>query len=215
MSTKVFGIGLNKTGTRSLAFAMRILGLRTFHKGDAATNELVLQAAAEDKPLLSRIGDNYDAYLDVDALAHRFRMLDAQYPSSKFILTTRALSEWLDSRERHVRANRERAARGEYSGPWLTIDREGWVRAREKHHRDVHNYFEAASERLLVMDLGAGDGWEILAPFLERPVPPIAFPWENRSGAGTYRNNGLTHSHRRLARLARARLTTYARGLRK
>src|SRR5687768_11885921 len=97
---KVFGIGLNKTGTRSVASATRILGYRTLHKGDEATSVSVDRAAAEGLPLLAHIGDQYDAYFDVRALVVRYRELDREYPGSKFILTTRDLDGWLASRER-------------------------------------------------------------------------------------------------------------------
>src|SRR5690348_2859590 len=105
MSAKVFGIGLNKTGTRSLAMATRLLGMRTLHKGDLATNQLVERAAAEGVPLLTYLGTNFDAYFDVEGLVHRFAELDQQYPGSKFILSTRDREAWLLSREKHVLAN--------------------------------------------------------------------------------------------------------------
>lgn len=208
MSAKIFGIGLNKTGTRSLAFAIRVLGFRTFHRGDVATNDFVLRAASAGKPLLTFLGDGYDAYFDVDALVYGFRTLDAQYPGSKFILTTRDLTQWLDSRERHVRANQERAARGEYVGHWLEVDRDAWAASRAAHHRAVQNYFGEDSERLLIMDLSRGDGWESLAPFLGRPVPAIDFPWENRKGSGTYRNHGVGERQMKMVRLAKTKLLT-------
>ena len=128
---KVFGVGLNKTGTRSLASAMRILGFRALHKGDQATSDLVDQAAFEGVPLLTHIGSRFDAYFDVDAIVRRFAELDAQYPGSRFILTTRKLDGWLESRAKHAHANQTRAG---YAGSFLAVDRDAWTAEREAHH---------------------------------------------------------------------------------
>jgi hypothetical protein len=179
---KVFGIGLNKTGTRSVAAALRILGYRTLHNGSRPTTAAVDRAADENQPLLTYIGDGYDAYFDVVGLVHRFEDLDAQYPGSRFILTTRNEEDWLRSREKHATANQERTG---YDGPLLTVDREAWMHERNEHHAKVAEYFKARDD-LLVFDVAAGDGWEKLAPFLGRKPPTRPFPWANREGEGTY-----------------------------
>lgn len=183
---RIFGIGLNKTGTRSLASALRMLGYRTLHKGDEATARLVDVSAERGEPLLTRIGDHYDAYLDVESLACRFADLDAQYPASRFILTVSDEEQWLASREKHVRANQERQRRGEYSGRWLVVDRESWRAERSAHHEAVVGYFAERPGDLLVMNIPGGDGWASLAPFLGHPVPKRDFPWQNKNGRGTY-----------------------------
>jgi hypothetical protein len=199
---KIFGIGLNKTGTRSLAVALRHLGYRTLHKGDARSRELVERAHREDQPLLRYLGSRFDAYLDVSPLVRLFPIADRQYPGSKFILTTRPMEAWLDSRERHVLANVERAARGEYDGPWISVDREAWRQERLAHDDAVRTYFADRPTDLLVMDIPAGDGWEKLAPFLGKPLPSHPFPWENRDGLGTYREEGrLDRTRRRVSYL--------------
>jgi hypothetical protein len=186
-AAKVFGIGLNKTGTRSLAMAMRMLGHRTLHKGAQSTSDLVDRAHHEGVPLLTYIGEQFDAYFDVDAIVRRYADIDAQYPGSRFILTTRELDGWLRSREKHVLANQERAARREYAGSWLTVDFDAWREERTRHHDAVESYFASRPDDLLVMDVAAGDGWDKLAPFIGVKAPARPFPWENREGAGTYR----------------------------
>lgn len=201
---KIFGIGLNKTGTRSLASALRILGFRTLHKGDRATSELVHRASREGRPLLTHVGEQYDAYLDVHALVERFVEADRHYPDSRFIYTTRELEAWLDSRERHVRGNQQQAAVGGYAGSWLTVDREAWVRRRRRHEATVRRHFQNRARDLLVMDITAGDGWDVLAPFLGCRIPDAPFPWENRGGQGTY-------AGQRRASLPRRFLKTFRR----
>jgi hypothetical protein len=207
---KAFGIGLNKTGTRSLAEAMRILGFRTLHKGDHATSQLVERAASEGLPLLAYIGEQYDAYFDVDSIVRRYADLDQQYPRSRFILTTRALDGWLVSREKHVRANQERAARGEYDGAWLTIDRDDWADEWHRHHASVRAYFADRPDDLLVIDITSGEGWDKVAPFVGRPVPRRPFPWQNQDGLGTYRPEGFVYLARRYVTAGVRRLKRYA-----
>jgi hypothetical protein len=202
-SSKVFGIGLNKTGTRSVADAMRVLGFRALHKGDEATSQLVIRAEREGRPLLDLIGTKYDAYFDVESIVHRFQALDEQYPGSKFVLTTRSLDGWMDSRQRHVEGNLQRAAAGRYSGSWLTVDRAGWQEEWDRHHEAVHTYFADRPGDLLVINVVDGDGWEKLAPFLGRALPAEPFPWENREGLGTYVALPVRERARRTALAAR------------
>ena len=105
---KVFCIGLNKTGTRSLHDALEMLGLRSIHWGGSelaeavrrgpAIRDAVERALVEGRPLLDDL-DDADAYSDILELSVKFDVLDRQYPGSKFILTTRDLDDWLASRQ--------------------------------------------------------------------------------------------------------------------
>jgi hypothetical protein len=182
---KIFCIGLSKTGTRSLHSALSILGFRSVHWGGAdlptaiergpQIRDAVERAAREGRPLLYDI-DDADAYSDILALSTRFDLLDRQYPGSKFILTTRRIDDWLDSRERHVEANVARQARGEYSGTFLTVDRDGWADEINQHNARVRAHFAGRGRDLLEMDVAAGDGWDVLCPFLGVAVPDAPFP---------------------------------------
>lgn len=182
---KVFCIGLNKTGTRSLHEALQLLGFRSVHWGgsDPATavrrgaeiRQAVEGALREGRPLLDDLEDA-DAYSDILALSTNFDVLDVQYPHSKFILTVRDLAGWLHSRRRHVEANLERRARGEYDGTFLEVDIDAWVAEALDHEARVRAHFADRPGDLLVLDIVAGDGWERLCPFLGRPVPEPPFP---------------------------------------
>jgi hypothetical protein len=182
---KVFCIGLSKTGTRSLHDALQLLGLRSLHWGgpDLPTavrrgpeiREAVERAAAEGRPLLEDL-DEADAYSDILALSQRFDVLDRQYPGSRFILTVRDMEDWLASRRRHVEANRAMKARGEYEGSFLEVDVPGWREEAVSHERRVRSHFAGRPRDLLVMDIAAGDGWEVLCPFLDRAIPNDPFP---------------------------------------
>ena len=179
---RVFGIGLNKTGTTSLMRALGVLGCSSLHH-DGEAEGAIRRAHREGIALLSYAPDA-DAYLDIRAVEEWFDLLDQQYPGSRFILTTRNLDSWLRSREKHVLRNQARAEVGDYDGGWLTVDLVGWRREWHEHHDRVRAYF-SGRENLLELDITAGDGWDALAPFLGVAVPDQPFPWLHLAAART------------------------------
>jgi Sulfotransferase domain len=176
---KIFGIGLNKTGTVSLHRALEHLGYTSLHWGGEAAYLDVLRAIDEGRPVLTHLPD-VEAYSDIETLSINFDLADAQYPGSKFIVTVRDLAPWLDSRRRHVEKNVVRKANGDYTGSYLDVDLDGWRRQWVEHHERVADHFRYRPADLLVMNIPAGDGWELLAPFLGHPIPLVPFPYENR-----------------------------------
>lgn len=176
----IFGIGLNKTGTMSLHRALERLGYSSLHWGGERAYLDVLRAIDDDVPVLSYL-PAFDAYSDIETLSVNFDLADAQYPGSTFIVTTRDVDSWLDSRRRHVLRNVLRKEAGEYDGSYLDVDLAGWRRQWVDHHRRVADHFRGRDD-LLVMNITAGDGWELLAPFLGHPIPLAPFPRENVGG---------------------------------
>ena len=81
---KIFGVGLQRTGTTSLASMMLQLGFRTCHFA-----------------LHDEIFDQADAVFDTPVYA-RYQELDIKYPGAKFILTTRDPDAWLASFKRTI-----------------------------------------------------------------------------------------------------------------
>ncbi len=175
----MFGIGLNKTGTISLHEALTTLGYRSLHWGGPSVRQVVEQALADGRPLVEAFPD-HDAFSDIWCLSENFVLLDEQYPGSRFVLTTRDLSSWLTSRERHVERNRQRKLEGTYSGTFLEVDVETWTREYHDHHRKVADHFAGRGD-LLVMDITSGDGYEVLCPFLGVEVRSEPFPVRHRA----------------------------------
>ncbi len=171
---RVFCIGLNRTGTRSLHLALEHLGYRSLHWGGPGVRQQVERAAAEGRPLVDDFPD-VDAFSDIVFLSTHHDVLDDQYPGSRFILTTRSLESWIDSRTRHVERNRSEAAAGRYSGTFLEIEPGRWTEEWHEHHARVERYF-AGRDDLLVLRITEGDGWAELCPFLGHDVPDLPFP---------------------------------------
>ena len=175
VKTRVFGIGLPKTATSSLASALSVLCYKPLHDDYVARTAIEYEAKNGLK-LLSSLNE-YNAFADIP-FDNIFRELDKAYPGSKFVLTTRCRDSWLLSRRKHVMGNR-RTLR--YRGEELRINVPGWKKRWTEHHSAVLEYFAGRPNDLLVLRICDGEGWGKLCPFLGEPNPDTPFPRSNRS----------------------------------
>jgi hypothetical protein len=178
---KVFCIGLNRTGTKSFAKAMRILGRRTLPWSPNATM-LYLNQKWEQ---LDRIIDNYDAFDDWP-WPLMARELMVRLPDAKFVVTTRVSEfHWLESIKSHAKRTpngvRLRARIFGYADPG------GNEKEFLAFYRSFYSAIEAATEevncrdRVLSVCWESGDGWEQLCSFLGELRPAAQFPHLNAS----------------------------------
>jgi len=93
--SKIFCIGFNKTGTTTLHRYFELAGLKSSHDATYQKQSRTLGRAE----LLSYLG-SYDAFTDGER-ADYVRLAEL-YPDAKFILNTRELKKWLESRVKHV-----------------------------------------------------------------------------------------------------------------
>jgi hypothetical protein len=186
MSGKIFGIGLSKTGTKSLSEALTQLGYRTAHYLEHRTEQRG-QSTWFAGDFASDCLPGYDAAVDLP-IPIFYPQLDERYPGSKFILTVRDPLAWLISVQRHwERLTITEDSRGRYRQMvrLAMYGTHGFSESRmrhvyETHVRNVHSYFRARPKDLLVLDICAGEGWEKLCAFLDRPQPQLPFPWLNK-----------------------------------
>jgi hypothetical protein len=82
--SKVFGIGLGRTGTKSLAYALRQLGINVVHYPDDLKTYQELSTGNYNFSLLQTL----DGITDI-TVAPFYPHLDDLFPGSKFILTVR------------------------------------------------------------------------------------------------------------------------------
>ncbi len=161
---KVFGIGLSKTGTKSLVKAFKILGYKAVHY-----------------PRNLNVIKNYDAGADI-SVATAFKELDKKYPKAKFILTVRDEKPWVQSMHNHgilyPPHTKSKASLEWRKKVWGAIQLNDDLRNKVylKHVREVKKYFKNQKDKLLIMNICDGDGWEKLCPFLNKPIPKIRFP---------------------------------------
>lgn len=176
MTSKVFGIGFHKTGTKSLAKALRILGYRVtgpngVHDPDISKNVHELAESLVPK---------FDAFQD-NPWPIIYRELDAKYPGSKFILTTRSSSSWIKSQVGHFGSDETPMREWIYGVGAPKGHEEIYIRRYERHNQDVLKYFKDRKGDLLEMDFTGGDGWDKLCGFLGCKIPPLPFPHANKS----------------------------------
>jgi hypothetical protein len=170
---KVFGVGLPRTGTTSLAMATLELGLKTSH-------------ACFDDALF----DRGEAFFDTPVYAD-YQLLDSRYPGSKFILTGRDPRAWFASFARSLGGYHQRLRAMRNLGADHLVDRrcyaqvfglgelaeEAFVARYHEHHRRVREHFRDRPGDLLILDLTTvPDPWEGLCRFLGLPRPPTPFP---------------------------------------
>lgn len=199
--TKVFCIGLPKTGTSSLHDAVQILGLRSVHWPHDA--ETVRQIRQGDYQLT--VMSECDVVSDIPIPAI-FPQLDQAFPGSKFIVTERDRGAWLTS-ERNAPFNSDPPAPGSHRDFYRTLlygvtafdeERFGWV--YDEHVHRVERFFAGREQDLLRIDITRRASWEPLCAFLGLPVPDEAFPHSNRAGSNTASQSTLRRAARRVRR---------------
>jgi hypothetical protein len=175
---KVFCIGFNKTGTVSIHEWLTRAGLDSSHDGTYQKRSRTM-----DRDELRTYLDAHEAFSDGERA--NVALLRELYPSARFVLNTRSLHSWLESRVKHVfrrgggGLEDPEAVDEPRPGPWSGgMAREylndpfqaisDWIDRREYHHRMVVRLFagDAASD-LLVLNVTGNPAWPTaLASFL-------------------------------------------------
>jgi hypothetical protein len=199
---RIFGLGLSRTGTLSLTKALTVLGIKTKHYPNDRTTQNELRRGNYNLSLLNEV----QALTDIPVSPY-YAQFDRLFPASKFILTTRPTASWLFSMENHFRLYVENR-RDEfddfvfacvYGTLHFSADRFRYV--KEQHEDNVCRYFAGRPDKLLILNVHEGDGWEKICDFLSCPLPNEVFPHVNNrleSPAKASRGNKLL---RRLARM--------------
>lgn len=180
---KVVGIGLNKTGTKTLAAALAELGWR--NRMSCNRDLLVAWRGGDASGLLAAV-EAHDLCEDWPwPLA--FREILAHFGDRcRYVLTRRVTAEaWLTS----LKAHSERVSPTEHCrtlayGHAYPHGREAeHLAIYHAHNEAVRAHFAAAGAGHLLLEVcwEEGDGWDQLCPFLGVPVPSVAFPHENRA----------------------------------
>jgi hypothetical protein len=175
---KVIGIGLNKTGTKTLAACLRHWGYR--HR---ALNQQDYDLWAEGRvPELMRRMREWDSFEDWP-WPLVYEAVDLAWPGSQFLLTRRSSPEvWFQSLCKHAEHTgptwvRERI----YGSPMPQGHQAAHTEVYQAHLEAVRSHFSERPAQLLEVCWEEGDGWASLGGFLKRDVPDQPFPHRNRS----------------------------------
>lgn len=175
---KIINVGMEKTGTTSIASALEKLGYSVQGQDLTAfllniSREEMLEAARGQ--LLS-----HDALQDYPWFLI-YRELEQEYPDAKFILTERDPEKWIASCENYYRGYLRPPLKVVFGHAAVTPEnRDHFLSVYKDHNTHVRSYFADKPDKLLIMDLSKGDGWDKLCKFIGvNDIPDEAFPRSN------------------------------------
>lgn len=181
---KVFGIGLPKTGTKTLGDCFRELGFK--HR--SFDMRLAVQAKRNELAEVLAEAERYETFEDWPWF-FLYRELDQRFPNSRFVLTLRKDTDaYLASLKMHHERQGIRRKDFVKRAWWDDVfgfPPDQWDYARsairyERHNRAVLEYFKNRPDDLLVVCWERGDGWDSLCAFLHKRVPRRPFPHLNQ-----------------------------------
>jgi len=181
---KVFGIGLNRTGTTSLKKALRILGYKHQKRQGRYLNWL----------RQGRVTQIFDDIKEMESFEDwpwplMYKELLAHYgEGARFILTRRTSADvWIKSLKQHslrthpVKHQRRLALGYDYPHGYEAEHAAFY----EAHYKDVHAHFAALKKSQLLLEVcwEEGDGWKQLCGFLGEKRKFRPFPHANAMAA--------------------------------
>lgn len=203
MSLKYICAGLSRTGTTSFHHAMEALGFSSLHYDTERLWDVV--CGKNNNPSF-RVYDDLDVICDLPAPIYLSELMNA-YPEAKVVLTVRDTDGWWKSiharfaghpikkvsplgrfamargwsawpGRRHDQSRMFKAAARTLAYGSSTPQAESYKRKYELFNQHVID--SVSPEKLLVMNICAGDGWEKLCPFVGCEIPTTPFPRSNK-----------------------------------
>ena len=203
---KVFGLGFSKTGTTSLENALKLLGYDTWwgHWQNPNVGFILALYVNKDYDELFKMIGYHEAFADIPFGGSDF-FLEAykRLPDSQFILTVRDPEEWYESFEKMLTkfdSNPQTALDAFHANQRCgavyflkhVFDIESLANNKQKiidhfsaHNQRVIDFFAERRANFITLDMPAGDGWEKLCRFLNKPIPETPFPHANKSAVAS------------------------------
>lgn len=176
---KIFGVGLNKTGTKTLGACMQTLGFRN----KSFDLDLLIDYSSGRFDNIDKIVENHDSFEDWPwpLMVKKF---DMEHPEAKFILTLRKDPEtWFSSLCKHAELTGPTQARKIVYGYEMPHGHKNeHIEYYLNHQQEIVNYFKNRENKLLIVSWERGDGWIELCKFLGQiSIPSLSFPHKNKS----------------------------------
>jgi len=175
--SKVFGLGLSRTGTTSLHAAALLLRKSTIHYPVQISHKWISGNFSTDAT------EPFTFYTDTPVPAY-FREFDNSCPNSKFILTIRDPDIWINSTEKFF----EDDVPNSNKTTWrdvnrlavygiIKFNRQRFIDVYNRHCDDVIKYFRNRKNDLLILNVEEeSNPWVPLCEFLETDVPVEKYP---------------------------------------
>lgn len=185
---KIFCLGSNKTGTTSLAIAMKMLGFKPSltEKSHALYLGGGLNHSKENiEKLFQTFKEreyDYDFFVDIPfSLSNSHKILYEMFPDAYFILTIRDSEKWFDSVIRWIQKYN---AQETYNWIWSTEvteeNKEEVIKLYDKRNTDIIEFFKN-KPLFLALYTEDKDNFKILSAFLNRDTVDKSFPHENQN----------------------------------
>ncbi len=159
---RIFAIGFNKCGTRSLFQFFKKNGIPSVHYDGGRIAGSMFRHFNNARPLIdiryrkkvffADMENIYQPGSPLYAGQYFYQLLAREYPNSVFILNTRDKEKWLKSRILH-----ENGHYLQYLANKLGLTKpqvvQGWSQEWDDHHQAVQDYFRNKPNRLLVFNI--------------------------------------------------------------
>ena len=178
---KVFGIGWGKTGTKTLAKSLQILG----YSHSSLNMNLVSELINKQEDQAFEIASQQESFDDLPWNI-LYKELDRRFPGSKFILTIREERPWLNSYRNMVSNHgddnplRNKVRQFLYGKNYKNLSDNELIDIYNNHNLKVLEYFNERENDLLVVNWQKGSGWAELCEFLDVEIPRVALPHMNK-----------------------------------
>lgn len=204
---QVIGAGFGRTGTKSLQKALESLGYgKCYHMTELFTHPEHVhywrKAHNKEKVAWSELFQGYQSIVDFPGSLYLDQLASA-YPDAKIVLTIRDPDKWYQSVKKTIYSfdpgvmvklkvllkfpfsakarNFLKVLKFNDDSIWNGIflgDFENEERMKQIFLSHIEEVKEKYKDRLLVFN--AGDGWESLCNFLDKPVPSEPYPHSNK-----------------------------------
>ena len=155
---KIFIIGFNKTGTRSLHNYFIKNSISSIHWEYGRLAKQIKYNVENNEPILSGY-DKYMVYSDMEdhlnynyAHVEYFKKMNEQYPLSKFILNIRNIDNWIKSRNHHIGGKYRDYFCYRYNMTTEKLNNK-WRNDYTKHYNNVISYFKNTPMKLLIFNI--------------------------------------------------------------
>lgn len=176
--SKILGLGLPKTGLRSLGKSLEILGYTTVvspHAFAKMTDSKAIMYANDKDALIGMLG-----YIDLD-------LLTSLYPDCKVIYTSRNRKSWVESVEKRFddsfidksKEEEERKRLKEVFGvdKFDTQFFKNFWNAYEEYINGIRAIKNANFLDICISSNSDNDNWKLICEFLEKDIPvDVPFP---------------------------------------
>ena len=164
MTVKVFGLGLNKTGTSTLGVCFKHFGFRHV----SCRPDLLRSYRAGNLAPIWGVADAHDTFEDWPWPLMYRELYERYADCARYILTVRSSPEvWLESLKKHsLRTHPSRHCRMDAYGYNYPHGHEAeHLAAYAKHNAEVRAFFAGCPELFLEVCWENGEGWGPLCSF--------------------------------------------------